>query len=415
MWLLHGLLLCGYAATPVLYTAALLARWHAGRSRAALRDLMGTAAAAILLGGAVAIFFAVAVGARPRYDQALLASFYFMTVVLVLKGLLHAGRRLAGRLTVTSAIARLVTRRPSVRPILSALCQTVLVFFIGLPYVMAAVMTYRPKVAIVGDPRTALHWPFEAVAFKAADGVPLSAWWIPGPPNRAHPENAGRTVVVCHGLGANKLNQLPMARLLYPLGYNVLAFDFRAHGGSGGQFTTYGDHERRDVLAAVGWLKSNHPREARQVVGLGASLGAAALIAAATEETSPLSRDLDAVIVYGTYADLGQLTREVPDRFPWPLNLLATHLAVPIASLHANANLRAFAPVRTIARLAPRPLLIVHGRQDEIIPPHHGQDLFDAAGEPKQLILLDGDHNGVIDDDGAARAIADFLDRHLPR
>ena len=56
-----------------------------------------------------------------------------------------------------------------------------------------------------------------------------------------------RTVIVCHGLASNKSNHLLLARELVPHGYNVLIFDFRAHGESDGQLTSLGDLERRDV------------------------------------------------------------------------------------------------------------------------------------------------------------------------
>jgi fermentation-respiration switch protein FrsA (DUF1100 family) len=297
--------------------------------------------------------------------------------------------------------------------VVRAACQVVVVGGVGLPYGMAAVMTYRPKIAIAGDPRTELGWGFEDVSFKTADGVKISAWWIPCEATGAA-VGSGRTVLVCHGLGANKLNQLHVARRFRRMGYNVLTFDFRAHGASGGQFSSFGDLERRDVLAAVRWLKTNRPREARRIVGVGASLGAAALIAAASQEGSNEAGEIDAIVVYATYADFGRLTAEVADaRFPWPANWLARWGGVPLASVHAGADLGGFAPVRMVGRVAPRPVMIVHGRGDELIPIGHGRALFEAAGGVKRFLEVEGDHNAIIDDEGAARAVAEFVEGAL--
>jgi len=277
-----------------------------------------------------------------------------------------------------------------------------LILVLVTPYVMAAVMTYRPKVGIAGTPLSELSWPYEAVAFVATDGTKLSGWWIPA-------KGAERTVLLCHGLGANKLNQLHMARRLHEAGYNVLTFDFRAHGESGGQFSSFGDRERRDVLGAVRYLKAARPDAARQIVAVGASLGAAAMIAAAAE-----GADVDALVIYATYADLGDLAKDVCDRrFPWPVNYVGRYLAVPLASAHAGTNLEAFAPVGMMGRIAPRPVMIVHGKRDEIIPVENGRRLFEAARGPKELILLEGGHNDIIDDEPTARSVVKFLDDQL--
>jgi fermentation-respiration switch protein FrsA (DUF1100 family) len=391
---LHYLLLCVYAAAPIFYTGLLLDRWYRRRSRAAMKALGGTATAALVLGGGMSTFFALAVGARVRYDQVLLATFFFVTVLVVMKGVLGLAK---------VAAVRIGGPRP--HRAVSAGVHGILIVVLAIPYVMSAVMTYRPKVGIVGDPASELSWAFEAVTFPATDGVKLSGWWIPG--------SNGRAVLVCHGLGANKLNQLHVARRLHARGYGVLTFDFRAHGGSGGQFTTFGDHERRDVLGAVRYLKTHKPEASRRIVAVGASLGAAAMIAAAADPK--VGSQIDALVVYATYADLGELAREVCDgRFPWPLNYVARYGAVPLASAHAGVDLQVFAPARLIGRVAPRPVLIVHGKQDEIIPFEQGRALFDAAGEPRELIPLEGGHNDIIEDEGTARRVVEFLDHQLP-
>src|SRR5205823_4336360 len=126
---------------------------------------------------------------------------------------------------------------------------------------------------VKNDPASQYGFTFQTVSFDATDGTHLSGWWIParGPAHSSGGfERGTRTVLVCHGWGANKAKQLTMARFFVPGGYNVLAMDFRGHGESAGQLTTFGDVERRDVLGAVRWIRSIHPEQAHRLFGIGA-------------------------------------------------------------------------------------------------------------------------------------------------
>jgi len=434
--LAQGLLRAIYAVAPIFFAALLLDRGYRLKQKKAFRELLGTAIAAAMIGTALSVVFALAVGARVRLDQAFLASLYFFGVMVVLKALDHLLRRAAASLfrlqcSIDSPIKTEVDTDRSNRlaaiidqPIIPAwrryaagTFRILLLAAIGLPYIMAAAMAYRPKVGLASDPLQQMGWRFDSFHFPATDGTKISAWYIPAPPMPAglSPEAsrdwARRTVLVCHGLGANKLNQLHMGRAFHARGWNLLAIDFRAHGGSAGQFSSFGDHERRDVFGAVRWLKSHHPGNARQIVGVGASLGAAALIAAAGETDSPDGRAISGLLIYATYADLGELANTITrDRLPWGFGLLARFVAIPLASLHAGSNLTAFCPRESLSRLGDRPILIIHGTRDEIIPVPHAQSLFRAATGPKRLILLDSDHNGIIENEAAAQEGAAFFD-----
>ncbi|MGH7215310.1 MAG: alpha/beta hydrolase, partial [Tepidisphaeraceae bacterium] len=198
-------------------------------------------------------------------------------------------------------------------------------------------------------------------------------------------------------------------------GYNAFVFDFRAHGDSAGHLTSFGDLERRDVLGAVRWVRDHRPLMARRIVGVGASMGAAALIAAAADEGED-GRAIDAVAVYGTYDRVGSLARSVTDQyFLPPLNWLAVNIGLPLASVQVGTNLNAFSPAALAPRLWPRPILIVHGEQDEIIDVAHGQSLFEAATLPKSRFWIErGSHNSVVNDDNAALAVRRFFDTAKP-
>jgi alpha-beta hydrolase superfamily lysophospholipase len=309
--------------------------------------------------------------------------------------------------------------------------RAAILFAFGLPYIMAVVMVYRPKVTGIEDPTQQLGFPYQAVEFTTSDGLRIDGWWVPahylGPPGAGpkDPMWGKRTVILCHGLGANKGNQFVLARELVPGGFNVLAFDFRAHGESGGHTTSFGDLERRDVLAAVRWVREHRAGGAERIFGLGISMGGAALLGAAADDSRE-GRAIDAVAVVNTYDDLGSLAESLADRFlAPPFNYVGTHVAVPIASLHAGSNLSAFRPAAKVDALAPRPLLVVHGRGDVTIKFDHGQRLFEAASQPKlrlwvgkldktgQFLDRNGavaDHNGVILSDDASKTIRIFFE-----
>src|SRR5205814_443638 len=100
---------------------------------------------------------------------------------------------------------------------------------------------------------------------------------------------------------------------------------------SSGQLTTFGATEKRDVLAAIHWLKEHHPDQAQRIVGVGASMGAAALISAAADD-SPEGRSIAAIACYAGYDDLREMTRSAADNFfAPPLSWLTFYVGLPMA------------------------------------------------------------------------------------
>jgi len=70
----------------------------------------------------------------------------------------------------------------------------------------------------------------------------------------------------------------------------------------------------------------------------------------------------------------------------------AAALAGALATPEAQAAIGTVDPVNFIAHLAPRPVLMLNGRQDDIVPPECAQALFEAAQEPKEIVWYDGGH-----------------------
>jgi pimeloyl-ACP methyl ester carboxylesterase len=111
---------------------------------------------------------------------------------------------------------------------------------------------------------------FEDASLTAPDGVLLRAWLIR--PNHGN----GDAVILLHGVANNRVGMTGYARLLLAHGFTLLMPDARAHGASGGAFTTYGLIERDDIRQWVDSLEArDHPR---CIFGLGESMGAAQLL-----------------------------------------------------------------------------------------------------------------------------------------
>jgi uncharacterized protein len=231
----------------------------------------------------------------------------------------------------------------------------------------------------------------EEVSFAAAgDNVRISGWFLPA--LRADP---GPAVILCHGIWTGRRECLPLGLCFWEAGYNVLCFDFRAHGLSDGRFTSVGHLETNDVLGAVQYLKRRPEVDPACIGVIGFSMGAAATIQAAAR-----CKDIAAVVAdsaYASFLDAAKYSFRVVTRVPhFPIAPMAMHWAKLL--LHVDANL--LRPVDVIGRIAPRPILITHGALDEIVPVRHAYTLFQAAEEPKELwVVSDAHHVGARDTD----------------
>jgi fermentation-respiration switch protein FrsA (DUF1100 family) len=86
------------------------------------------------------------------------------------------------------------------------------------------------------------------------------------------------------------------------------------------------------------------------------------------------------------------------------------HVGLPLANVQTGTDLSGFAPAKLVAKLWPRPILIIHGRRDEIIRFDHGESLYDAAVQPKyNLWLKEGSHNDIVDNEAAAKIVLEFF------
>jgi len=240
---------------------------------------------------------------------------------------------------------------------------------------------------------------FEEVAFATTDGVVLHGWWIPAP-------GSERAVIVMHGHGGSMDYDVFRAAYLRPAGFNVLLFDFRAHGRSQGRKASFGYLERRDVLGAVEFLGD---RGMRQIGLLGFSYGGMIAILSAA-----ICPEISAVIVDGPPARLRTAItgRGLELGIPRWLAPFLAWLTIALTSLRLGVNLFQYEPARWVGRIAPRPILFIHGDLDQYCPDF--DELYTAALPPKEIWrLTDVGHTqaGEVYPEEHQRRIVEFLER----
>ncbi len=216
----------------------------------------------------------------------------------------------------------------------------------------------------------------EEIDLHSRDGLRLHSWLFRAP-------EATATVIVLHGHGGNKHTSLPLAQMLYPR-FNVMLLDHRGHGESDGGRTTIGYEERLDVHAAVDLLLA---RDLGPVGIFGTSMGGVTAIMAAAEDPR-----IAAVVADSPYARLRWAVGQVARLRGYPAFITSAlaYLGCLTTSLHLRYRMAAFDPVEVIERIAPRPILIMHGVEDEMVPVESAHALRARAGETCELWLIEG-------------------------
>jgi uncharacterized protein len=209
---------------------------------------------------------------------------------------------------------------------------------------------------------------YEDVYVTSSDGVRLHAWWLPAK------KPAAGTVLFLHGNAENISTHIGSVYWLPAQGFNVLLLDYRGYGESQGKPTPMG--VQIDVKSTLRFLVEQR-RENRLVV-FAQSLGGAIAIPAVAQ--SAYRAHIAAVIVESTFSSYRLIAREKLGGF-WPTWPLQYPLSWTVSD--------AYSPLKFIARISPIPLLIIHSKQDEVIPVTHAPVLFAAAQEPKQLWIIE--------------------------
>jgi fermentation-respiration switch protein FrsA (DUF1100 family) len=218
---------------------------------------------------------------------------------------------------------------------------------------------------------------WEDVSYSTDDGLTHRAWYRAPQPGRP-------VFLVFNGNAGNRADRASLGIRLAAANFGVLLSDYRGYGGNPGDPTEEGFG--KDARAAVSVMRDRSPTS--PIVYFGESLGAAVAIELATE-LPPAALVLRSP--FTSLADIGRV------HYPW----------LPVGALLKDR----YPSIDRIARVGV-PLLVIAGDSDSIVPPEQSRELYEAASEPKHLVLIRGaDHNDaeLTSGENLVREVVDFL------
>jgi pimeloyl-ACP methyl ester carboxylesterase len=238
--------------------------------------------------------------------------------------------------------------------------------------------------------------PHQDVELRGEGGVALEGWIFRTPSARRR-----GTVVYLHGLSDNRGSSVWLARHLGERGFDVVAYDSRAHGQSGGEACTYGFYEKRDLARVLDQLSLAGP-----FFLLGNSMGAAVALQAAAEDGR-----IAGVVAISTISDLRTAAFE---RAPFFASRREIEEAFQIAESAGHFKVDEVSPVAAAARIA-CPVLLIHGEDDRETPPAHSRRVFAALQGDKHMLIVPGAGHGNVLRAEAWKEIDRWLDQVTER
>ena len=238
---------------------------------------------------------------------------------------------------------------------------------------------FYPYKYLVATPAT-IGLVYEDVGFKTEDNIRLNGWWVPVKRSRG-------TVLFCHGNGGNISFLLDTIRIFHSLDLDVLVFDYRGYGGSGGTPTEEGTY--LDARAAWKYLLNIKKIAPDKIILIGRSLGGS-IAAWLGQECRPR-----VLVLESTFTKAA----DVADYH---------YIFAPGQVIFGNT----YNTEEYITRIA-SPVFFVHSPDDEIIPYEHGRRLYQLARVPKEFLTIHGSHNsGFLD---SIEEYKDGLNRFLSK
>jgi alpha-beta hydrolase superfamily lysophospholipase len=226
----------------------------------------------------------------------------------------------------------------------------------------------------------------------AGEGLELEGWRC-----RA---SAGRrgTLVYLHGIADNRSSAAGVIEHFGARGFDVVAYDSRAHGASEGDVCTYGFFEKQDLRHVLDTVGSG------PIVLVGTSLGAAVALQAAAGDAR-----VTTVVAAEIFSDLRSVASE---RAPFFFTRGIIDRAFQLAEQRGRFRVDEVSPVKAAAQVA-IPVLLVHGDADTDTPPGHSERVLAALAGPKRLILVPGARHNESLRPEVWREIERWIDEHL--
>lgn len=223
---------------------------------------------------------------------------------------------------------------------------------------------------------SAYGWAYEQVNFWGHDGIKLRGWYIPA---AVHSDKA---VLMLHGHTSNKDKMIEKYAGWLHQDFNLFIYDSRFHGESEGKITTLGYHERKDAAIALDKLKER----CNGAIGvMGESMGGAVAIGIAADKP-----EIKAVWSDCSFDSLHDAIAPRAKNRNYPLPEYVAFSVVKTASIRAKANLAKYDPIKGIKSIAPRPVYLVHGQDDDSTTVMNSEKLYAEAAEPKTFWRVPG-------------------------
>lgn len=216
------------------------------------------------------------------------------------------------------------------------------------------------------------------------------------------------SIIILHGWGGNAELMLPLAEPLHRAGLNVLMLDARNHGRSDSAGFSSMPRFAEDTDAAIDWLKTHKKESARKVALLGHSVGAAAMLLAASRRN-----DISAVISIAAFAHPESMMRSYLDRFRMPE--IVKSWVLRYVEWVIGHRFNDIAPVNRLRNVR-CPVLLVHGTADETVPVTDVH-LIRGNGKgkrPEILLIEGGGHESVGEIKQHEKELIIFLEKSMP-
>jgi dipeptidyl aminopeptidase/acylaminoacyl peptidase len=237
---------------------------------------------------------------------------------------------------------------------------------------------------------------------RTADGLTLRGWFYPTPERR-------HLVVLIHGMGTCWDEMALLGRDLHEQGYDILLFNLRGHGESDPSRLSMGRRERADLRAVLAWASAQGFTPDR-IGWLGYSMGASTLLMEAA-----VNPDIRVAVVDSAYGNLPALLRSQLSRHSHLPSVFNPGILLA-AQLVFGVRTDDLIPIRSASRWGDRPLLLIHGQADSIVPVQQAHALVRALGPGCLALLLPGvEHVQAYrrNPDAYVSAVDRFFTKHL--
>jgi uncharacterized protein len=251
----------------------------------------------------------------------------------------------------------------------------------GLVGVLAPLGALHPPHSVAKRLPSVQGYEVETVAVPTSDGLELHGWLMSKPDARG-------LLVFCHGHKGNCGQVAHFLKAVQPLGFNVLACDFRGHGESPGHTAAFGLYETQDVVAAVNFLRQRYPDKPLFLVGV--SYGAAVVL-----QALPEIPDVRAVWVEGAFARFDGVVENVFRMVPQPLRYCVADFYSTLGWLDCGFRASDIRPIDKLRNVRV-PICFCHGRRDDLIPFEQAETMYNSYAGPKSCLWFDdGRHYGL--------------------